>query len=159
MQKPFERNFVRARAAAPLKKSEASEWQWKHKNLAGLFKINSYQDLVNALRGTFGDSCSEMNLFALGKTDSAKLTRKLNSFFKPDLNKILDEEDVFVHLLIGFDLAYYSCITIKSKRPLGIKINLLTESLSKKVKTYQNNIEAVKTLDEFLCEMRKINAP
>jgi hypothetical protein len=159
MLQPFEKNFVRTRSAAPIKKSQATDWQWKHRNLAGLFRINSYQDIVDTLKGTFGDACSELNFFALGNTDSSKLTRRLNSYFKPDLYKILDEEDVFIHLLIGFDLAYYSCITIKSKRPLGLKINLLTDSLSKKVETYQNNIAAVKTIDEFLSEMRKINAP
>src|SRR5690606_17777468 len=142
MPEPKDNGFVQGRSCIP-SRPEPTEWQKNHKHLAGLFKIDKYQDIIGLELATFGDATSEITFFGL-HSDKSKLVEQLSASEKPTLNHILNDHGIFIDLVIGEDMGYYNCITIKTKNDITTTLNVLTNDLNNKGLDYENNLSNVK---------------
>ena len=106
---------------------------------------------------TFGDATSEISFFGLNTNDKNHLIQKLSTTKRPDLTDILEQEDVFIDLLIGQDMGYWTCLSVYSKTDISSQIKNITTDIYNKCKLYEENIDNIKTIDEFINEMKKIN--
>jgi len=156
MTEPRDNGFVRGCSCIPIR-PEPSESQKKHKDLAGLFQVESYSDLIGLELATFGDATSEISFFGLSSNDKNYLIQKLSTTERPELTDILEQEDVFIDLLIGQDMGYLTCLSVYSKRDFSCQIKSITTDIYNKCKLYEENIDSIKTIDEFINEMKKIN--
>ena len=156
MAEPKDNGFVKGRSCIPIR-PEPSEWQKKHKDLAGLFQVESYSDVIGLELATFGDATSEISFFGLNTNDKNFLIQKLSTTKRPDLTDILEQEDIFIDLLIGQDMGYWTCLSVYSKTDISSLIKNITTDIYNKCKLYEENIDGIKTIDEFINEMKKIN--
>src|SRR4030095_8344807 len=113
-------------------------------------------DIIGLELATFGDATSEITFFGLD-SDKSKIVSQLSTSEKPTLDKILSYQDIFIDLVVGHDMGYFNCITIKSKNDISSTLNMLTNELYNKGLDYEQNLPNVKTIDDFTTEMRKIN--
>jgi hypothetical protein len=156
MTEPKDNGFVKGRSCIPIR-PEPSEWQKKHKELAGLFEIESYSDIIGLELATFSDANSEISFFGLGTNNKNNLIQKLTTPQRPNLTEILENNDIFIDLLIGQDMGYWTCLSVYSKTDISNQINSITTDLYNKCKHYEENIDSIKTIDDFINEMKKIN--
>lgn len=156
MTEPKDNGFVKGRSCIPIR-PEPSEWQKKHKELAGLFEIESYSDIIGLELATFGDATSEISFFGLHKNNKNYLIQKLTTSQTPNLTDILENNDIFIDLLIGQDMGYWTCLSVYSKTNISAQIKSITTDIYNKCKHYEENIDNIKTIDDFINEMKKIN--
>lgn len=156
MKEPKDNGFVKGRSCIPIR-PEPSEWQKKHKELAGLFEIESYSDIIGLELATFGDATSEISFFGLQTNNKNYLIEKLTTPQTPNLTDILENDDIFIDLLIGQDMGYWTCLSVYSKTDISNQIKSITTDIYKKCKHYEENIDNIKTIDDFISEMKKIN--
>ncbi|GGH69833.1 hypothetical protein GCM10011379_27520 [Filimonas zeae] len=154
MTEPQDNGFVKSRSCITIS-PEPSSWEQEHKHLAGLFEIEKYQDIIGLELATFGDASSEITFFGLDNYN-LKLVNQLSTNEKPTLDEILGERDIFIDLLIGQDMGYYSCITIKAKEDIWETLNTLTIELYKKGLNYEQNLHNIESIDDFATEMKTI---
>lgn len=156
MTEPKDNGFVKGRSCIPIR-PEPNDWQKENKDLAGLFQIESYSDIIGLELATFGDASSEISFFGLNINDKNYLIQKLSTSQRPYLIDILEENDIFIDLLIGQDMGYGTCLSVYSKTDISNNLQKITTDIYNKCKLYEENIDTIKTIDEFINEMKKIN--
>jgi hypothetical protein len=124
---------------------------------AGLFEVGSFHDLVLMQNSVQRDASSNLNLFCL-KSPQRKndLIRTLNDKEKPDLNRILQNEEIFINLAVGSDPGYCDALLIKSKQDIEKQLNKILEEYKTSISNYEKSVGKIKTLDQFLAAIAKI---
>lgn len=155
MTRPKDNGFVKGRSCILLYR-EPNEWQSKHKDYAGLFKIGTYNDIIGLELAVFGDVSSEISFFGLVNNDKEYLIDKLTDKNRPELKDILNQHDIFINLLIGHDMGYYASLSVYSREDISEQINRVSAEIYSKCIAYEDKVYRINTIDEFINEIKKI---
>ena len=115
-------------------------------NKTGLFELQTYQELADLLKPA--DVFRLVNIYAVD--DIKRLVESLKSSELPDTNRLLQDSDIFIALIIGEDLGYYDYLLIKSKFDWSKKLMLITDKLNKFVKNYIEGIKSIKNENQMI---------
>ncbi len=148
-----DKGFVRARACTNLL---PSDWESKHKDEAGLFQINSFEQLISLQNTTLGDASSEISLFCIPFERKTDLLHLLNSGQCPILIDFLNPGELFVDIGVGVDRGYYDFILIKSAIDIKDKLQNLLWLYTQAIADYEGNISNLKTMEDALQAITKL---
>ncbi|MFY1652145.1 hypothetical protein ACN27J_14770 [Solwaraspora sp. WMMB762] len=142
--------FVPGRACVPMR-PPPDQWERDHAGFAGLFTLDSFDDLLNLHLAVAGDASSEVTLFALSDPDRAELlAAALNQDDRPDLADILQPGDIFVDLTVAHDLGFTSTLTVKATEAVE-EIDQLADHFSQAFRRYLGKLDRIDSFGEF-CE-------
>lgn len=140
--------FVPGRASVPMR-PWSDQWERDHAGFAGLFKLDSFEDLLNLHLAVSFDASSELTLFALSDQDrAALLVAALNQDDRPDLADILQPGDIFVDLTVAHDLGFTSKLTVKASEAVE-EIDQLADHFSQAFRRYLGKLDRVESFEEF----------
>ncbi|WP_196889418.1 hypothetical protein [Aureivirga sp. CE67] len=121
----------------------------------GLFKLNTFKELVDFLKPGFFEANNLSNFFISEKPNS--IINYLQSSDKPNLESLLSKNDIFIGLLIGQDLGYYDYLLIKSKSDITEKLERISDQINgfardyiESIQTINNSIEMMELIEEKL---------
>lgn len=114
----------------------------------GLFKIKTFYELADFLKPDFGDAFNLSNFYITENSDS--IIAKLQTDSKPNFDILLNNQDIFIGLLIGEDMGYYDYLLISSKVDLTEKLNPIIDKINDFAKDYISKIRTVKNSNEMI---------
>jgi hypothetical protein len=148
-----DRGFIHATACTHIL---SSDWESKHKDQAGLFRIDSFERLVLLQRATLGDAASEISLFCIPSERKTALLHFLNSDQCPILADFLKPGELFVDIGVGVDRGYYDSILIKSVTDIEDRLQNLVQQYTQAITDYEGNVSNLKTMEDALQAMTKL---
>lgn len=148
-----DKGFIRARACTHL---PPSDWESRHNDEAGLFQINSFEQLVSLQCATLGDASSEISLFCISSERKTTLVHFLNSDPCPRLTDLLKPGELFVDIGVGVDRGYYDFIKIKSVTDIKNRLHNLVRQYKRAIADYEGNISNLKTMEDALQAIAKL---
>ncbi|MFF0373738.1 hypothetical protein [Actinoplanes missouriensis] len=152
--------FVPARTNSFLRPSEDT-WDSDHVGFAGLFELNSFQQLTDIDRMLAGDTCSELTVFALhrsGRRDT--LAAALSQIDRPDLAAILEPGEIFVDMAVDRECGAFprSYLTVKTPHETR-QVDHLADHFSQAFRRYLDMVGQIHTLNEFHAAIDGLLAP
>lgn len=88
-----------------------------------LYTLESFLSLSRLPEGTLGEAVSQCSLFGIRNERTATLQHALQSAHKPKLEKLLEEDDVFLHIVAAKEIGYYNTILIRSVKDIEVDIH------------------------------------
>lgn len=150
--------FIQARSSyiiSPIR----DEFQYRHRDYGTIFEINSLEELItlhNVL--IFANAYSEMNIYGLSKEKRIEdISELLSSEDRPSLGNILNNDDIFIDLILGVDIGYHDGILIVSKSNQDTQIKQLTSRINNLIEQYESRSREIKDLIEFKNELVRLN--
>lgn len=111
--------FVRARTNSPTAPSDLDR--------AGLFPIESFDDLVRLRSAVRGDASGQVSLFVLhDRAALDPLLAQLRGPTQPRLSQLLGPNDLFIQLTLSEDLGLSTSLGIYAGRDISTEIAALT---------------------------------
>jgi hypothetical protein len=150
-----DRGFVPARSVVSIR-PEPTAFEWEHRAEAGLFRVDTYDDLVGVTRATLGDASAEISLFALAGGLRDDLVDALRARNAPDLEDLLAEGDLFVDLTIGVDIGNYDSLIVYSRGDISERLGQLTQEYEAAIDAYESRVPAVSTVEGMLRELDRL---
>ncbi len=149
-----DKGFVPARACTHL---PPSDWESRPKDEAGLFRSDSFEQLISLQKATLGDASSEISLFCIPSERKTTLLHVLNSDQCPILTEFLKPGELFVDIGVGVDRGYYDFILIKSASDdIENRLQNLVWQYTQAIADYEGNISNLKTIEDALQAMAKL---
>ena len=125
-------------------------WKYEHRNLAGLFSLESFVEFVGIQKPSLVEAFSETNYFALESNKSLEgLVAALNSNTRPELADILGANDIFIDLFVGLDMGYPDSVLIKSKRNLKPQLNMLVNEYQVSIEKFEARMADIYEMNDF----------
>lgn len=125
------------------------------KRISGLFRIRSFEDLINIQDADDEGPRSEVNLYYLQGGRERDLLNALQSNTRPKLENILNDGEFFVDLGLGIDWREHT-ILIKSRQDMSIKIEHLESEYGSAIKSYKSVIERLADTDGGIAALKKL---
>jgi hypothetical protein len=147
--------FIRASSSAgPVKLGKKTvfldKWKFQRRRLAGLFKLNSFQEFIGIQKPSLTQAYSEMNYFGISDEGRLpKIIKTLNSVFRPKLAQVLGSTDIFIDVYVGLDLGYPDSILIKSMTDIGPRVDALTKEYQLSIGRYETRMTEIYAMDDF----------
>ena len=117
-------------------------------NRTGLFSLKTFNHLVDFLKPGFSDATSLTNYYIV--SEDISLIKKLKSKKKPKFDFLLQEQDIFISLLIGEDVGYFDYLLIKSKSDLTNKLQAISTKINAFAKDYIESIKEIETPEKMI---------
>lgn len=147
--------FVPARAVVPTHPAPTA-FEREHAARAGLFRLDSYVDLVAVTRATLGDAPAEVSVFAVAEERQESHVAALCASEPPDLEGMLGDGDVFVDLTIGVDLGYTDSLIVWSRDDLSERLARLAEEFEAAATAYESRVPRTTTVEALLRELDRL---
>ncbi|MGX6447392.1 hypothetical protein ACVU7I_04905 [Patulibacter sp. S7RM1-6] len=147
--------FVPARAAVPIR-PEPTAFEREHRRRAGLFRLDTYADLVGVTRATLGDASAEVSVFAVADDRLGALVDALRGPERPDLADLLGADDLFVDLTIGVDLGYHDSVIVHSRGDITERLTRLAREYEAAVTRYESRVPGTTTVEALLHELDRL---
>lgn len=152
--------FVPARTGLSIRPAP-DDWERAHEHEAGLFRLNSFEDLTHLEHGTSNDAESEITIFGLANEDPSDLTKALRGARRPRLDEVLAPGDIFVDLTVVRDrfpdLA--SRLTVRSHTDIGAHVRDISETANSAYSNYLDGASQIKTFEQFSAAMVEMIGP
>lgn len=155
---PVERDvgFVAARSMTHI---PPSAYEREHRAQAGLFAIDTFDDLVSVTRATLSDASAEVTVFALaGDGGIDLLLDRLRDRRRPRLEEVLRPGDRFFDLTVGVDLGYWDSLIVASKDDLSAEVAAIARRFERAVERYERRVDQTLTVDAMLDELARLAA-
>ena len=137
-----------ARATTPI---PASDYERDHRAQAGLFAIETFEDLVSVTLATLGDASAEVTLLALLADDRLdRVLDRLRGRCRPRLEGILETGDRFFDLTVGVDLGHWDSLIVASKDDLSGEIAAAARRFERAVEQYERRVDQTTTVPALL---------
>jgi hypothetical protein len=150
--------FVPGRACVPMR-PWSDQWERDHAGFAGLFELDSLDDLTNLHLAVSFDASSELTLFALSDPGRAELlVAALNQDDRPTLADILQPGDIFVDLTVAHDLGFTSKLTVKAPEIVE-EVDQLADHFSQAFRRYLGKLDRIDSFEEFYAAIDDLLAP
>ncbi|WP_354697209.1 hypothetical protein DSM112329_02837 [Paraconexibacter sp. AEG42_29] len=150
-----DRGFIPARSAVPIR-PEPTAFEWEHRAQAGLFRVDTYDDLVGVTRATLGDASAEISVFATAGGLRDDLVDALRAPRAPDLEDLLSEGDLFADLTIGVDIGNYDSLIIYSRDDITEQLAQLAQEYETAIDAYEARVPTVTTVESMLGELDRL---
>lgn len=126
-------------------------------NEAGIFEVNSFHEFILLQNSVQREASSNINLYCLNSPKRKEvLIEKLHANKAPNLINVLEENEIFINLAIGSDPGYCDVLLIKSKNDIEGQINKIVKEYTCSIMDYENSVDKIQTLDQFLTAMARI---
>jgi hypothetical protein len=155
---PVERDvgFVGARAGTHI---PPSAYERDHRAQAGLFAIDTFDDLVSVTLATLSDASAEVTLFALADDEGIeRLLDRLRGRRRPLLEEVLRPGDRFFDLTVGVDLGYWDSLIVASKDDLSAEVESIARRFERAVEHYESRVDQTSTVGTMLDELARLAA-
>jgi hypothetical protein len=152
-----DKGFVPARACVPIR-PEPTAYEWEHRAQAGLFRIDTYRELVCLTRATLGDASAEVCVFAVSDDRRDELVDALRGRRPPNLSELLGDGDLFIDLTIGVDLGYYDSLIVYSRADIAERLNRLAGEYEAAIAAYEAHVPNITTVEDMLRELDTLAA-
>lgn len=147
-----DKGFVPARSVVPIR-PEPTAYESEHRSQAGLFRVESYDDLVAVTRATLGDASAEVSVFALAEDRRDHLVEGLRGRRPPELADLLTDGDIFIDLTIGVDMGYLDSLIVYSRDDLSDRLDHLAREYEAAIEAYEGRVPEVTTVEGMLREL------
>jgi hypothetical protein len=155
---PVERDvgFIPARAATSI---PPLAYERDHRAQAGLFTIETFEDLVSVTVATLGDASAEVTLLAVLAEDGLdQVLNQLRGRRPPRLEQVLEPGDRFFDLTIGVDLGYWDSLIVASKDDLSAEVAAAARRFERAVEHYESRVDQTTTVPALLDELALLAA-
>lgn len=88
-----------------------------------LYGLDRFLSLNRMPEETFGEAVSQCSLFGLKNERAAHLQDALHSPEKPKIEDLLEDHDIFIHMVVAKEIGYYNTLLIKSSKDIESTIN------------------------------------
>jgi hypothetical protein len=152
--------FVPARSAIPTCPAP-SDWERRHRDLAGVFPVQTLNTLHRIDAAISFDVASEMSLIGLTDRSFADLQDCLNGQDAPLLADLLGNVGVFAHLTVVRDrfLGHHTYFAVASKRDLSESLDVLAQHYGDQWARYRAEMPAQSSFQDFVAAMERLLAP
>ena len=130
----------------------------QHQGKAGLFRIQSFGDLVKLQKATLGDASSEITLFAVGTGRIHELLALLRGTSRPDIDTFLAAGELLVDVAIGIDMGYLDCLTIRAAADFSEQVNSVEKRFKAAIESYEKVALRLCSKEEALSALEKLAA-
>ena len=149
------KGFTRARSSVQIQPPPSSHDKWmKDKTL--LFRIRDRSELVTLLQSVLGDASGEISLFGTSERRAHLITDWLRGESPPEMETLLDSDELFIDLSIGVDIGYNDSIFIASKAPIESRLQPIVEEVERDILDYEKRINAFLNPDDALRLIEKL---
>lgn len=148
--------FTPARVAVSV---PSTPWERAHAHQTGLFDVDTFTDLVH-LQQALWDANSSINLFAVapGPHRKQRLLASLRSPHPPQLEDVLEQNELLIDLTVGMDLNDWTSITVASLTDQRARLETLSTTFNTRVRTYESQAPSIPDVPTFLHAMAHLAA-
>lgn len=130
-------------------KPPTPRWNNEDEDKTAVFEIDNFETFIKVVFACVMDDRGSLNFFCISKDKKEHLIRSLQGNEKPILEKLLDNNDLFITLFLGADDGYQDYILIKSKNDLTEQLHKITKRINIGGQLYENKLGEIKTFDEL----------
>ncbi|MFI6598110.1 hypothetical protein ACIBHX_17780 [Nonomuraea sp. NPDC050536] len=107
------------------------------------------------------NASSSINLFAIapGPLRKERLLASLRSQHPPQLDELLEQDELLIDLTVGMDLGYWSSITVSSLTDQQARLETLSTTFNTRVQTYEAIAPSLTDIPAFLRAIGHLAAP
>jgi len=145
--------FVPAHACVPY---DSTVEERARADRAGLFEIRTFRELAAANLALSSDASSELSLFGIMPGEIGRLTEALRGERKPELAELLRPGEVFVDVVMGYDLGYPDSLLIASRDDISERIEILRGETVAGLARFEAEVEQVGDIAGYMRLLRRI---
>ncbi len=119
------------------------------------WRLEKSDDLFDLQAAGIGDVATGLNVLAGNDIDQEVVSALLGTK-NIDINKILEEMELFVATTYGFDMGFYNGVTIKSPVCIDEKIVELEVEFKNRISEYNYLMSSCGTVDEWISAIRML---
>lgn len=123
---------------------------WQYHQQAGLFKIETFSDLVALQKATLSDATSEITLFCVPPDRKQALVAFLNTTSRPEVAQFLASGEVFIDLLIGIDMYYYDSLLLKTLADTSVYVDALAQEYNQAIAHFEACVDTIQDMETYL---------
>ena len=132
-------------------------WRYEHRNLAGLFSIESFIQFIGIQKPSLIEAYSETNYFAIvDRRNIKRLLAALNASARPKLDDFLGTEDIFIDIFVGLDIGYPDSVVIKSKKNLEPQLYMLVDEYQASIEKFAARMIDIYKIDDFTAAVAEL---
>lgn len=107
----------------------------------GLFTLETFEQFADFLKAGFDDEDNLTNFYT--SSNKKELIQILNSEKKPDFNRLLTADNLFIALLVGEDKGRCDYFLIKSKKDISEKLQSILSKIHAFAEYYSGKIQNI----------------
>ena len=135
------KGFVPARSSVQIRPTPTPEQKWiRDKSL--LFRIHDVREAGALLRSTLGDAAGEVYVFGTSEYRALEIIERLRGETCPELEQLLQSDDIFVDLGIGVDFGYNDYFLAASRAPIRPILAPIVEKAERAIARYEERVNA-----------------
>lgn len=142
--------FVAGRACVPIR-PKPTEFEAAHASEAGVFHIDSFEQLTKVHLAVSGDASSEVSVFGLRSSQDRyrDLLAGLRVEQRPSLDDLLADDELFVHTGLDHDGFGLSSMVVKSPSDFEALLAAVTEKVRSAFDTYLGAIPSLNSWPDW----------